>query len=59
MIFIFSLLEQAILGEHIRYLKHGGATSEKFFRDMENQVFIEKMLFSKGLTSIFGDFKTL
>ena len=48
MIFIFSPLEQAMLGEHIRYLKHGCATYRKFFGAMENQVFIEKKALFEG-----------
>ena len=58
MTFIFSPLEQAMLGEHVRYLEHGYTMCRKFSRAMENQVFIEKMHFSKGLSRIFEDFKT-
>ena len=58
MTFIFSPLEQAMLGEHIRYLEHGYTMRRKFSKAMKNQVCIEKMHFLKDLTRLFGDFKT-
>ena len=58
MTFIFSPIDRAMLGEHVRYLERGCRTCKKFFRGMENQVFLEKRHFLKGLTRKFGDFKT-
>ena len=49
MTFIFYSLEQAILGEHVIYLEHGYTVCRKVYRVMENQVFIEKRYFVKGL----------
>ena len=57
MTFIFPPEDRAILGEHIRYLEHGYTMCRKVSRAMENQVFIEKSHFSKGLSRKFGDFK--
>ena len=53
MVFIFSPVDKAMLGERVRYLECGCMTSRKFFRGMENQAFIEKQHFLKGLTRIF------
>ena len=58
MTFIFTAVDRAMLGEHVRYLERGCMTSRKFFRGMENQVFLEKRHILKGLTNIFGNFKT-
>ena len=48
MTFIFTPLEQAMLGEHVRYLEHGYTMCRKFSRAMENQVFIEKKALFEG-----------
>ena len=45
MAFIFSPVDRAMLGKDVRYLERGCMTSRKFFRGMENQVFLEKMYF--------------
>ena len=56
---IFSVSEQVLLQKHIRYLKHGCATYIKFFRAMENQVFIQKRDFPDGLTRIFEAYRSI
>ena len=51
MTLIFSSLEQAMLGEDIRYLERSYTMRRKFSRATENQVFIENVFFFGVLKS--------
>ena len=51
MTFIFSLVDRAILEEHVRYLERGCTTCKKFSGGMENQIFTEKIRFFQVLKS--------
>ena len=52
MVFIFSPVDRAMLGKHVKCLERGCMTSRKVFRGIEKQVFMEKQHFLKGLTKL-------